>query len=157
MGHQPNNEQGDFRRGRLFWKPTLQNVLVATIFIHVSGPFFGEEHIYSNNSTLKMIPILWKIKSNDILQDLTLVELCAQRKRRGDTAAQGKCSNRTPRNQNPQKKAKKILLSTEADPPPAYSRRASEAEPAPADCPPSYTRARWALLTERSLLGVAYS
>ena len=104
MGHQPNNEQGDFRRGRLFWKPTLQNVLVATIFIHVSGPFFGEEHIYSNNSTLKMIPILWKIKSNDILQDLTLVELCAQRKRRGDNAAQGKCSNRTPRDLNPQKR-----------------------------------------------------
>ena len=43
------------------------------------------------------------------------------------------------------KQQNKILLSTEADPPPAYSRRASEAEPAPADCPPSYTRARWSV------------
>jgi len=50
--------------------------------------------------------------------DLTLVELCAQRKQRSNNAAQ------------------------EADPPPAYSRRASDGEQSPVDCPPSYTRAR---------------
>jgi len=64
--------------------------------------------------TLFTVYFFWRSRYGD----LTLVELCAQRKRRANNPVQ------------------------EADPPPAYSRRASEAEPSPADNPPSYTRAR---------------
>ena len=90
------------------------------------------------------------MRTDDILsvQDLTLVELCAQRKQRLNHAEPGKESAlsifKLFLNGLNSPWPKIMRISSEADPPPAYSRRGSdsEAESSPADQPPSYTRAR---------------
>ena len=94
------------------------------------------------------------MRTDDILnaQDLTLVELCAQRKQRLNHSEPGKESAlsifKLFRNGLNSPWPRIMRISSEADPPPAYSRRGSdsEAESSPADQPPSYTRARCSFL-----------